>query len=162
MEKDANIHGEQIANNILHFIFTPAQVKRIVSPQNRINWSIEDISSAIALRSVSARAYNYLREIRKFPLPCVTTLRTWVSQFQANPGILHNVLKIMQIKGEHLQTAEKLTVLTFDEIYISNKIDRREQKIYGPHKTCQVVMARARVVCFPNESSQFIMIFQNL
>lgn len=49
----------------------------------------------------------------------------------------------MEIKGD-LITAEKLTVLTFDEVYISNKIDidRREQKIYGSHKTCQVVMAR--------------------
>lgn len=47
-------------------------------------------------------------------------------------------------KGKHFSTSEKLTVITFDEIYISNKLDleRREQKIYGPCKTCQFVMAR--------------------
>lgn len=144
IDKDANIRGEQIATNILNSIFTPGQVRRILFQQNKKNWSAEDITSAIALRSVSARAYNYLREVRKIPLPSVTTLRRWISEFQVNHGILHEVLKIMQIKGERLITAEKLTVLTFDEVYISNKIDidRREQKIYGPHKTCQVVMAR--------------------
>lgn len=50
----------------------------------------------------------------------------------------------MEIKGNNSTTAQKLAVLTFDEVYISNKVDlqRREQKIYGPHKTCQVIMIR--------------------
>jgi len=43
-----------------------------------------------------------------------------------------------------LSITDKLAVLTFDEVYISNKVDleRREQKIYGPHKSCQFVMIR--------------------
>lgn len=144
MKKEENICIEKIATDILHSVFTLGQVKRIICQQNRTKWSIEDITSVIALRSVSARAYNYLCKVRKIPLPCVTTLRNWISEFQLKPGILHEVLKIMQIKGESLTTSEKLIVLTFDEVYISNKIDidRREQKIYGPHKTCQVVMIR--------------------
>lgn len=50
----------------------------------------------------------------------------------------------MSIKGNDLSVTEKLTVLTFDEVYVSNKvdIDRREQKVYGPHKTYQFIMAR--------------------
>lgn len=76
------------------------QIKRITSPQNRTNWSIEDISFAIALRSVSTKAYNYLREVRKIPLPCATTLCRWILEFQVNPGILHEVVKVIQIKGE--------------------------------------------------------------
>ncbi|XP_072764051.1 uncharacterized protein [Anoplolepis gracilipes] len=78
MKKDArkkNIYEEKIAIDILHSIFTPGQVKRIVSQQNRMKWSVTDITSAIALHSVSATAYNYLREVRKIPLPSVTTLR---------------------------------------------------------------------------------------
>jgi len=37
---------------------------------------------------------------------------------------------------------EKLIVLTFDEVYLSNKIaiDRKKQQVVGPHKTCQCVM----------------------
>lgn len=46
--------------------------------------------------------------------------------------------------GNNLSITEKLTVITFDEVYISNKLDleRKQQKIYGPHKTCQFVVAR--------------------
>ena len=144
MEQNIHKSGEKIAADILHTVFTPGQVKKIVSAKSRIKWTIEDITSAIALRSVSATAYNYLCKVQKIPLPCVTTLRNWVANFKVKPGILHEALKIMEIKGKNLTTAQKLAVLTFDEMYISNKVDleRREQQIYGPHKTCQVVMIR--------------------
>lgn len=48
------------------------------------------------------------------------------------------------MSNKDLSVVEKLTVLTFDELYISNKldIDRKQQKIYGPHKTCQFIMSR--------------------
>lgn len=74
------------------------------------------ILSAIALRSVSA--YNYLSKVKNIPLPCVTTLRNWIANFKVKPGILHEVLKIMEIKGNNLTIAQKLAVLTFDEVYI--------------------------------------------
>lgn len=138
-------NAETKASDILRMVFTPGQVKKLMSPSNnRIMWSAEDISSAIALWSVSARAYNYLRDVKNIPLPCVQTLRNWSATFNVKPGILHNVLQIMQIKGQDLSAIEKLTVLSFVEIYISNKVDleRRQQKIYGPHKTSQFVMAR--------------------
>lgn len=111
----------------------------------RIKWSAEDISSAIALRSMSEKTYKYLREVKQLPLPCESTLRNWTASFDTKPGILKDVLKIMRSKGEDLSATDKITVLTFDEICISNILDleRREQKIYGPHKTCQFVMARS-------------------
>jgi len=89
--------------------------------------------------------YKYLREIKQFPLLCESTLRNWAASFDTKPGILKDVLKIMQSKGENLSAADKITVLTFDEIYISNLLDleRKEQQIYGPHKTCQFVIARS-------------------
>lgn len=47
----------------------------------------------------------------------------------------------MQDIRQNLCTAERLT---FDELYISNRIDleQKKQKIYGPYKTCQFVMAK--------------------
>lgn len=116
----------------------------LMSPKSRVRWSSEDIMSAIALRSLSPKAYRYLRNIKKIPLPCATTLHNWVDQFKVSPGILHDVINIMSRIGLNLSTTEKLTVLTFDELYISNKLDleRKQQKIYGPHRTCQFVMAR--------------------
>jgi len=39
---------------------------------------------------------------------------------------------------------EKLVILTFDEIYLNNKIsiDRETQQVVGLHKTCQCVMVK--------------------
>lgn len=114
-------NAETKASDILRMVFTPGQVKKLMSPSNnRIMWSAEDISSAIALWSVSARAYNYLRDVKNIPLPCVQTLRNWSATFNVKPGILHNVLQIMQIKGQDLSAIEKLTVLSFDEIYCTS------------------------------------------
>lgn len=72
------------------------------------------------------------------PLPSMSTLQNWYATFNVQPGILKDVLKIMEDKGHNLDTTEKLTVLSFDELYISNEVDleRKEQKIYGPYRTC--------------------------
>lgn len=145
MNADMQKSGKKIAADILKTVFTPGQVKMLMSTdKTRIRWSAEDIYSAIALRCMSARAYRYLREVKQIPLPCVQTLRNWTAAFTTKPGILHDVVDIMQSKGENMSVVEKLTVLSFDEVYISNKVDleRREQKIYGSHKTAQFVMAR--------------------
>lgn len=147
-QENVEENAETIAFDALHMVFTSGQIKRIMSPnKSRVTWSAEDISSAIALRSISARAYNYLRTVKNVPLPCVQTLRNWSADFNVKPGILKDVIRIMQSKGQDLSIIEKLTVLSFDEIYISNKVDleRREQKIYGPNKTSQFVMARGLI-----------------
>ncbi|XP_077270191.1 uncharacterized protein LOC143901639 [Temnothorax americanus] len=148
LQKNVEKNAETIAFNALRMVFTSGQIKRIMSLNNsRVTWSAEDISSAIALRSVSARAYNYLRTVKNVPLLCVQTLRNWSAHFNVKPGILKDVIQIMQSKGGGLLMIEKLTVLSFDELYISNKVDleRREQKIYGLHKTSQFVMARGLI-----------------
>ncbi|XP_024880090.1 uncharacterized protein LOC112459947 [Temnothorax curvispinosus] len=142
MERNIQEKVEDIAVNALRKIFTPGQIKSLMSLHNvRVKWSSEDIISAIGLRSLSPKAYTYLRNVKQVPLPCVSTLRNWVASFNIAPGIFTDFLKIMIDKGNSLSTAEKLTVITFDEIYISNKLDleRREQRIYGPHKTCSTV-----------------------
>lgn len=145
MKLDSKEQGQRIASDILNTIFTPGQVKRLLKPTlTGLHWTTEDISSAMALRSKSGRAYKYFRDVMKIPLPCDTTLRNWSQNFSVKPGILQDVMEIMRRKGENLSINDKLTVLTFDEMYIANKVDleRREQKIYGPHKSCQFVMAR--------------------
>lgn len=128
MKKDIERHGQEISYNMLRTVFTPGQITKLLTPQKRIMWTAEDISSAMALRSKSGRAYKYLREVMKVPLPCESTLRNWSYNFSVKPGILHNVLESMKTKGENLTITDKLTALSFDEICISNKIDleRRE------------------------------------
>lgn len=141
-----NEKDDKVPIHVLQKVFTAGQIKLLMSSNTntRIKWSAEGITSAIALRSISPKAYRYLRNVKKMPLPCMSTLNNWGTTFNIPPGILTDVLHIMKEKGQNLCTEDKLTVLTFDELYISNKIDlhRKEQKIYGPNKTCQFVMAR--------------------
>jgi len=77
LQENVKESAETIAYDAFHEMFTHEQIKRIISPNSSHTWSAEDISSSIALRSVSARAYNYLRTVKKVPLPCVQTLRNW-------------------------------------------------------------------------------------
>lgn len=120
---DMKMEAESIAVNILGKVFTPGQIKVLMSTKNRIKWSSEDIMSAISLRPVSPKAYRYLRNVKNIPLPCDSTLRNWVTEFKTSPGILKSVFDIMSSKGSNLPNTAKLTVLTFDELYISNQIN---------------------------------------
>lgn len=145
MTTDRQKEAKAIAVEALQKIFTPGQITVLMSStKSRVKWSAEDIMSAIFLRALSPKAYKYLRDVKNIPLPCTTTLHNWISDFKVLPGILKDVFNIMSSKGNNLLITKKLTVLTFDDVYVSNKLDieRKAQKIYGPHKTCQFVMAR--------------------
>jgi len=56
--------------NLFSHIFTPTQINYFLNPGNKITkWGIDDITGAISLRSISSKAYRYLRESLKYPLP---------------------------------------------------------------------------------------------
>jgi len=60
---------EKVSNLFSH-IFTQTQINYFLSPGNKIlKWGIDDITRAISLRSISPKAYRYLRESLKYPLP---------------------------------------------------------------------------------------------
>lgn len=77
----------------------------------------------------------------------MSTLRDWARCLHLDTGTLTSVIQLMKVKGKGLTEMDRLTVLTFDEIYVSNRIsiDPEMQQVIGPHKTCQVVMARGLV-----------------
>uniref|UniRef100_A0A1Y1MIA0 Transposable element P transposase-like RNase H domain-containing protein n=1 Tax=Photinus pyralis TaxID=7054 RepID=A0A1Y1MIA0_PHOPY len=54
------------------------------------------------------------------------------------------VLRLMKFKGKSMTNMQKVTILSFDEVYLSDEIcfDKQEQRIIGPCKSAQVVMAR--------------------
>lgn len=63
---------------------------------------------------------------------------------QLKEGILSDVIFLMKRKALSLQFHQRFCVICFDEIYISQKveIDKKTEKVIGPHKTVQVGMAR--------------------
>ncbi|VEN43569.1 unnamed protein product [Callosobruchus maculatus] len=140
-----NDSKERNIKDSLQKIFSPGQIKRLLNPEKKFSrWSPEDIASAISLRSVSPKAYKYLRT-NGYPLPALSTLRTWAATFDLKPGLLKGVCSLLKGTVMNLSSQDKLCVLSFDEMYVSNRIDiekKQEEKI-GPHKNCQTVMVRA-------------------
>ncbi|KAF0699168.1 THAP-type domain-containing protein, partial [Aphis craccivora] len=70
-EKD---NQEKILNSYfkekLGKLFSPTQISMLWSNKRRVFvWTNDDIASAISLRSVSSKAYRYLRDKKNFPLP---------------------------------------------------------------------------------------------
>lgn len=59
-------------------------------------------------------------------------------------GIFHDILKLMNLNAQSMKSYEKLTVLKFDEVKVSNTIeyDVLHDQVIGPHNQMQVVMAR--------------------
>lgn len=58
--------------------FTPGQTRKLMNVEKQnVRWTSEDFAAAISLRSVSAKAYRYLRA-HNFPLPALSTLRSWI------------------------------------------------------------------------------------
>ncbi|CAH1980464.1 unnamed protein product [Acanthoscelides obtectus] len=130
--------------DVLAKVFTLGQIKKLLNAgKKRVRWSPEDIATAISLRSVSPKAYRYLR-VNNYPLPALSTLRSWVSSFDVHQGILKSVITLMQKKSLDCTEADRICVLSFDEMYVSNKIeiDKKTEQIIGPHRCCQTVMVR--------------------
>lgn len=94
-------------------------------------------------------------------------MRRWASTFNIERGILTDVLSILKNKGNYYQYSfhctfliilffliyfsglemspkERVTVISFDETYISNKIcfDKKNEQVLGPFKSVQTVIAR--------------------
>lgn len=125
---------EQRMREVLSQVFTSGQIKVLMNPtKKRVTWSSEDIANAISLRCISPKAYRYLRNVLKFPLPGLSTLHRWVSNINIYQGVLTPVLRCMHAKGRIINAREKLVVLTFDEIYLNNKIaiDRKIEQDIG-------------------------------
>lgn len=145
LEKDLKKAKSEIPDlTVLHKIFTPGQIKLLFNPsKKRIRWASDDIASSISLRSISPKLYRFLRE-QGFPLPGLSTLRDWAKCLNLEQGTLASVMELMKVKAREMPELNRLAVLAFDKIYISNNvsIDPAIQQIVVPHRTCQTVMAR--------------------
>lgn len=132
-------------NRILGKIFSPNQIRSLLNGSKRVRWVKEDICKAITLRAISQKCYKFLRNKMGYPLPAISTLRTWINRsFRCRPGILHDVLVLMKTQAERMSDRERICVLSFDEMNIDSRIcyDQEEDRIVGPHSNVLVVMVR--------------------
>ena len=124
-------------------VFTETQITRLRT-KGREAWDEEDIVRALSIRCVSLRCYRYLRDKLQFPLPGLTTLRTWTKAFQTPPGIMQCSLNIMRTACDSLSDIERYVVLSFDEMAVDSRFsyDSTEDRVYPAKKNVQVLMAR--------------------
>lgn len=127
-------------------ILTPTQQKALAVKGN-VRWTSEDVSRAIMIRALSRKSYDFWRETVGFPLPSAATLSRWCAKFTCLPGVLNNVLTLVSKCCENLSVAEKLCVLSFDEMHIDSKVvyDVGLDQILGPHSKAQVALVRGLV-----------------
>ncbi|GBO19128.1 Transposable element P transposase, partial [Araneus ventricosus] len=125
-------------------ILTATQINAVIENKSKIKWTAEDISRHLIIRSISRRAYEYWRNQIGIPLPSASTLKRWCSKFSCRPGMLHDVLLVMQKTFHSKPEAERLCILSFDEMHIDRKIcyDVSEDQILGPFSKVQLVLAR--------------------
>lgn len=130
LESSNNTH--QKFETAMKTVLTDKQIYKVVNSKKKfIHWDAETISRAITLHSFSGAAYRYLQKIN-YPLPSRSCLKRWALKFTVEEGILYDVIYMMQIRGITLQPHQKIVILSFDEVYLSQREDvckRREQEI---------------------------------
>lgn len=101
--------------------FSQSQVNEFLEGKRFTHWQEEDIYRSLALRSLSSKAYSFLRKQVCFPLPSVTTLNRWVLKLDAECGILFSVLHLLKQKALTVSEYDRLCVLSFDEISVAHQ-----------------------------------------
>ena len=100
--------------------FTAGQVRCSMKMKTRTRWSDEDIRSALTLRCISSKAYKYLRELREYPLPSISTLQRRVMSVSCEPGLMESALALLAQRVKFLNADEKSVVLCVDEMSVSS------------------------------------------
>jgi len=85
---------------------------------SRTWWTEVDICKALCLRAKSLKAYEFVRDVYKIPLPSVTTLQRWMKQIRFDPGFLHPVLNLLKTEFENSNNLKRyysysIQVLTY-------------------------------------------------
>ena len=130
---------------ILQPFFSPTQINFFIDKKKIRKWTDDDIAAALALKSVSPKAYKFIKCSWKLPLPDVSKLDSWVKDVNVELGLLNITLRVMKVKGQGMTRGEQACVLSFDEMKLheSYSYDKGADRAYGPHKYVQVVVARS-------------------
>lgn len=65
-------------------VFTPGQIKCLLNNTKSTRWTTTDLQTAVRLRTISKKAYMFLRDVRSFPLPGLSTLSEWIKKLFLN------------------------------------------------------------------------------
>ncbi len=69
------------------------QINIFLTGKKKTHWKAEDIIIGLTLRSLSRKAYDFLRRKQILPLPSLTTLQRYVRSFACKPGLQKDVIQ---------------------------------------------------------------------
>ena len=120
-----------------------AAQRRAAARGRRVRWSERDVGTALGLRCLSRRAYEYVKDSMKIPLPSLTTLSEWTHHFQMTPGVMESAMCVLEATVTGLDDMGRLCVVAFDEISLDPRVcyDQRRDEIMETSKM-QLVMVR--------------------
>ena len=94
------------------------QLRKLTLPaKSTMHWSKETLMEAIHLYyKLGTTAYCFLRNKKKFPLPCIRTLCNHLREIECNPGVLDDFLLYMKKNVESMKEHERICCLCIDEM----------------------------------------------
>ena len=90
--------------------------QRHLTTSRRLHWKAPVVATALGLRCVSRKAYNYVQQKMMVPLPSLRTLSRWTCGFQVMPGFIEASAAVLDAAVLTMTPLEKLTVVCFDEM----------------------------------------------
>jgi hypothetical protein len=132
---------------ILERLFTSAQIKLLKGNNcnKYVHYEEQDLSKAVAIHSISSRAYTYLRDQLKFPLPSINTVYRWLRKIPVQPGkLILPVMQILRMQFINAKPMNRVCVLALDEMTINDEYcyDMKEDIILGGMKEACVITVR--------------------
>jgi hypothetical protein len=110
----------------------------------RSRWSPNDFAAALVLLAAGKRGYTYLSSQYTFLLPCLSSIKNYMTRITFEPGQLDDVLSLMEFAGKDMTPLHKILVMGYDEMHTSETCchDQKLDQIYGPCQQVQVVNVR--------------------
>ena len=138
---------QEILKEYFSAFFTEAQINAFFRKKwTRVrNWSAQDYCFALTLKTLSARAYRYVRNSRIIPLPGVSNIRHFFQNFQIPEGYLETVDKLLAIEAAKLtRDCDRVVSVNFDEVHLRQEVvyDNQEDRILAMIKRANVMQMR--------------------
>ena len=107
-------------------------------------FTADQVCQGLILKSISHKAFEYVRQSKLVNLPSLRTQGRWLSDFKIEPGLNNHFLDIVKKSLNGKKANQKQTILSFDEVDLKDvyEYDSRLKQVYGDAKKMQCVMAR--------------------
>lgn len=69
-----------------------------------------------------------MKRKKKIPLPGISTLQSWASRFEVQPGLMLSVFKYLDVAKLMFPENERLVALQFDEVKVKKILEYNNVK----------------------------------